>query len=162
MTFPVFYQGSILFVDSKPAFDAKCCCGPPRNPPSRCCGSVIEMEYEVYDETDTVIVFSGMFTWNLEHRWTALPPEDEIIEVVETFRVTNGDYTLEESSIPNAYCFSLVGVPISVRISILLAAYKNGLLYQNPTLVINETCPLDNEFSDWVYTNSSRLRIRYT
>lgn len=162
MGFPIFQSDRILFTNNGPAFSTNCCCDIPPEIPSRCCGSVIELEYEVYDETNTFIVHSGSYTWNLESNWTATPPEDEVIEVVEFFQVTNGDYMLEQASTPNAYCFSPNFQPVTVRVIVSLAAYKNGSLYANPAVVLNYSCPLDGVFSPWILTGVHRMRIRYT
>jgi hypothetical protein len=162
MAFPIYYQGQILFRNGSPAMSLDCCCD--GRPPdlSECCGTKIEVEYEIYDETNTLLIFQGTYTWDLERPWTATPPEDETIEAEESdfFQVTSGEYLTEQSSRPFAYCFRNVPLPVQIQVSVIVGAYKNGNLYALPSIVRVFDCPRDSEWSDWVETSPHRLRVR--
>lgn len=163
MPFPVYYNGQILFRNGSPAMSLNCCCDGPPSIPSVCCGTTLEMECEVYDETNTVLLFTETFTWTLEAGWTATPPEDETIETTEVFSVDSGPYRLEQASRPYVRCYRdplIVGVAMEINIS--LGVSKDGIGYANPALFHVETCPLGGDFSPWYETPPHRIRARYT
>jgi hypothetical protein len=134
------------------AGNVNCCCNDDP-PPTTCCGETIEVEYEVYDSSNTTLIFQGTYQWPLDGAWTTDP---QTREGIGFFTATDGAYRLQQDGIPTAICDSP-----NMTVSALIGSYFNDVAYDTQNVLFTFTCDELGEWSPWTQTaGMTRYRIR--
>jgi hypothetical protein len=160
MSFPIYYNGKILFVNGMPAFSTNCCCGRRRDDTTCCCGDTIEVEYELYDQTNTTLIFTGSFSWPLGSAWSNPLPSLRV--GIGTLNEVSGSYRVTQSGEPNVTCAN-IGVTQICTMSMqgIFGLYFNDVAYDTQNVVHSVVCEQLGNWSAWTQDPGiSRYRIR--
>jgi hypothetical protein len=163
MPFPVYYNGQILFRNGLPAMSLNCCCDgrPPIETP--CCGDTIEIEYEIYDETSTTVLFSGFVTFVLDESWVNAPGTGDLRESSDPFALESGEYRVALAGKPYVTCQIIPGqADAQMTVNAIISVFKNDVAYDTQNINVIFSCPLDGVWTDWVGSPPARYKVRYT
>lgn len=134
-----------------------CCTDDPPPPPTLCCGETLEIEYEVYDQSNTTLLFEGSYQWPLEGEWTTEPQTREGEGVLS---ITDGLYKIEQGSRPVVVCTVVSGVRV-ITMDALIGAYFDNIAYDTQNAFFQINCDQLGVWSAWTQTaGMTRYRIR--